>query len=135
MFTAIKAFFSGVTGYAYLAVGLLILALAGTVAFQYQQHKADVAQAEVAKQKYEGVSNALAQSEADKADLARKAQTLDGLLTGQKRRADALQITNSKLADQLHALESTLPQADQDCSTRPLPDALLEWLRNGSDSH
>jgi len=130
---AIKAFFGGITGYAYLALGIVVLGLLGSVAFLWEVHKADKADLALAKQAYSQISNALAQSEADKADLARQAQALDGLLAGQKKRADALQTSNSKLADQLHALQNTLPKEDQDCAARPLPPALLEWLRDGSD--
>lgn len=125
---------SGVKLYVALGIGAFILLLMGSVAFLWQVHKTDIADLGLAKQAYKQISNALAESEADKADLARKAQALDEFLVAQRKRADALQLSNSKLADQLHALESTLPKADQDCATRPLPDSVLEWLRDGSGS-
>lgn len=126
------SWFSGVRLYALLGVGALLVALSGAVAYLWQVHKLDVAKREQDQRSIDTLTQAIKQEEADKADLARKAQTLDGLLVAQRKRADALQISNSKLSDQLHALESTLPKEDQDCAARPLPDSVLEWLRDGS---
>lgn len=120
---------SGVKLYALLGIGLVILALSGSVAFLWQVHKADKADIALEKERANQLTEALKESEADKAVLARKAQELDAAVRVRDQRARELEATKRKLADELDALRKTLPAEDQSCFARPLPDAILEVLR------
>lgn len=121
--------FTGVKLYALLGVGALVLALSGATAFLWQMHKADRAEIEVARQNLETVSNALKQSEEDKALLARKAKELDAAIRERDQRLKALNETKRKLADELDRLKSTVPAEDRACLDRDLPSGILDLLR------
>jgi peptidoglycan hydrolase CwlO-like protein len=123
--------FTGIKLYALIAVGLAFLALSGSLAFLWQVHKADKATLAVAEQNLESVSNALKQSEADKADLARKAKDLDAAIKERDSRLRALNETKRKLADELDRLKNTVPAEDKACLARPLPNGILDLLRDG----
>jgi septal ring factor EnvC (AmiA/AmiB activator) len=130
------AFLAGWRLYALVGIGLAFLALAGVICVQRLEHKADVASLALAKQNLESVSNALKQSEADKADLARKAQELDAAIKERDSRLRALNETKRKLADELDRIKKALPAPDQGCLSRDLPSPLLDLLRDGpADRH
>jgi hypothetical protein len=112
------AFLAGWRLYALVGIGLAFLALAGVICVQRLEHKADVASLALAKQNLESVSNALKQSEADKADLARKAQELDAAIKERDSRLRALNETKRKLADELDRIKKALPAPDQGCLSR-----------------
>jgi len=141
MFTAIKAFFGG--SYAYLAVGLLILALAGTVAFQWEQHKADAAQLDTEKLNTKAQAALVSQYREDlaeaqaNADLqAQRARDLDKQVKERDARLKALDAEKRKISDAFDKLAGQAPQASQDCLSSDLPPSILEWLRDdgsGSD--
>ena len=123
------AFLAGWRAYALIGIGVVVLALSGSCAFLWQVHKADIADLGLAKQAYKQISNALAESEADKALLARKTQELDAAIQERDKRLKALNEAKRKLSDELDGLRKTLPAQDQSCLTRDLPDALLGLLR------
>ena len=126
------AFLAGWRLYALAIVGVVFLGLVGAVAYQRQVHKADIANLALAKQNLETVSNALKQSEADKALLARKAQELDSAIQERDSRLKALNETKRKLADELDRLKKSVPKEDQVCLARPLPSGILDLLRDGA---
>lgn len=121
--------FSGVKLYALLGIGVVVVALSGSVAFLWQMHKADQASLALAKQNLETVSNALKQSEEDKALLARKARELDAAIKVRDQRAKELEAAKSKLTNELDVLRKTLPAEDQECLTRDLPSGIADLLR------
>lgn len=135
MLTAITAFLSGVKGYALLAVGVLILVLAGAVALQYEEHKADVAEKTSLEGSLHTLQQSLAQSEADKAALIQKQKELDQAVKERDARMKALNDAKRKLADELDGLKKTLPAPDQDCFSRDLPPSVLDLLRDSADGY
>ena len=129
------AFLSGWRLYVLAAVVLAFLALVGTIAFQREQHKADVAELSRQKGIAADLTEALKQEEADKALLARKAQELDAAILERDQRLKALNETKRKLADELDRLKSTVPPEDKACLDRPLPNGILDLLRDGTPDH
>ena len=125
------SWFSGVKLYALAAVGILVLSLSGAVYILYLWHQEDTAKLALAKQKYEEVSNALAESEANNAKLVAMQKELDAAVLERDKRLRALNEAKRKLSDELDGLRKTLPAEDQACLTRDLPDAVLGLLRGG----
>jgi septal ring factor EnvC (AmiA/AmiB activator) len=128
---ALRAFFGGITGYAYLALGIVVLGLLGSVAFLWEVHKADAAEARASKQNLAFVTNALKQSEADKADLAREVERLNQAVKREQDIQAQLQKDKQALSRKLDELKPTLPKEDQSCLDRSLPAPLLDLLRDG----
>jgi hypothetical protein len=117
--------------YAYLAIGVVVLAVFGFIAFQWEQHKADVATIALDKKNAQILTDALRQSEADKALLAQKARELDTAVQVRDQRLKALNDAKRKLADELDRIKATVPEEDKACLARPLPDGILDLLRDG----
>lgn len=121
----------GWRGYALIGIGLAFLALGGVIYVQRLEHKADVATLALAQQNLESVSNALRQSEADKADLARQIGALDEALKNEHALQAKLEKDKRALSEKLDDIKKTLPKEDQDCFSRDLPPAILGLLRDG----
>lgn len=123
---------SGIKVYAYIALGVVVLSLLGSVAFLWELHQRDLAEAKAAKQNLDFVSGALKESEADKAVLAQKARELDDAIQERDKRLKALNEAKRKLADELDRIKKTVPAEDQACLDRPLPSGILDLLRGST---
>lgn len=126
------AFLAGWRLYVVGIVVLAVLAAGGYIAYLRQQHDADVARLDLAHKQYSEVSEALKESEADKALLARKATELDSAIQERDSRLKALNETKRKLADELDRIKKTVPAEDQTCLSRDLPSGILDLLRDGA---
>lgn len=144
MFTAIKAFFSGVTGYAYLAVGALVLALSGAVAYLWLWHKEDVAKLETKDQVIANKDKDIAaekaltaqfridlgEAQAEAAFLAQRTRVLDSIIKDRDERLKDKDAEKKAIENAFEKLAAAAPKASQDCFASPLPPAVVEWLRS-----
>ena len=126
------AFLSGAKLYALIGIGVVILALAGAVAYQRQIHRADVAELANIRKTNADLTDALKQSEADKAVLAQKARELDSAIQERDQRLKALNDAKRKLADELDRIKKSVSPEDRSCLDRPLPDGILDLLRGSA---
>lgn len=126
-----RGFLTGI--YLYAALGVVVLVAGLSVAVWGYRHKAAAAEArldEVVGQRDRAIAAAKANEEAAKR-LIQLNEALNAAIVERDKRAKALEEAKRQIARELHDLRRTLPQADQDCLDRPLPDALSEWLRLG----
>jgi hypothetical protein len=125
------ALLGGWKAYALAAILLVIGGL--SVAVWGYRHKAAAAEArldEIVGQRDRAIAAAKANEEAAKR-LIQLNEALNAAIVERDKRAKALEEAKRQIARELHDLKSTLPEADQACLDRPVPDALVEWLRLG----
>lgn len=122
---------SGAKLYALLGLGALLLALSGAIAYLWQVHKLDAS--ELARQRgiNAGLTKAIQQEEADKAELSRRIGALDEALKHELDLQAKLAKDKQAISEKLDALKKTLPQPDQERLDRPLPDGIIDLLRDG----
>ena len=126
-----RGFLAGIQLYAALGVVVLIAGL--SVAAWGYRHKAAAAEArvhEVVGQRDRAIAAAKANEEAARR-LAQLNEALNAAIVERDKRARALEEARRRIARELDEIKATLPQADQDCLDRPLPNALAERLRVG----
>ena len=124
-----RGFLTGV--YLYVALGALAVFTALSLAVAYYRNSASRAEAEAAlarDQRDRAIQTIKDQEKAIAAITAAKA-ALDLAIVERDRRARELEATKRRIANELDVLRKTLPQADQDCLVRDLPDSLVERLR------
>lgn len=124
-----RGFLMGVQLYAALAALAVVCGLSLAVAYYRNSAARAEAEATLARDQrdraYETIKD---QEKAIQAISAAKA-ALDAAIVERDRRARELEATKRRIAHELDELRKTLPQADQDCLVRALPDALAERLR------
>lgn len=116
---------------------VLFLSLAGFGAFEFEANKAakaDLKTSQLQTAAAQGLNKQfqqdLSESEADKAQLEAKAAALDAQLVIRDVRVKQLSLKNATIQGEYDALKSKLPTADQDCLNRPLPDSIVERMRD-----
>lgn len=118
--------------YALAGIALLVLALGGYGAYQYQRAEAANARAGAAEQAVANLTQTLAEAEADKEALRVAAEVLDRQLVEQNRREVQLNERKREIQKKLDEITKTLPKEDQDCARRALPAPFVERLLNGA---
>ena len=122
---------SGVKLYALVGLGALLLALSGAIAYLWQVHKLDVAKQEELSASNARLQEAIKEEEADKALLTRRIGALDEALKHELDLQAKLAKEKQAISEKLDELKKTLPQPDQECLDRPLPNGILDLLRDG----
>ena len=119
----------GAKAYVLVAVALLVGGLSLTVAYYRNSAQRADAEATLARDQRDRAIQAVKASEAANAKLKELNAALDKAIVDRDQRAKALEEAKRRISKELDELKKSLPQADQDCLDRDLPNALLERLR------
>lgn len=109
-----------------------VLAFAGLLlAVSYYRNDAKRADAEaaLARDQRDRAIEAVKASEAANQKLKQLNAALDKAIVDRDQRARALEEAKRRISKELDELRKALPQEDQDCLARALPDVLAERLR------
>lgn len=130
----ITGLFSGAKFYVALALVAAFALLYGYARTEHYRADAAASEAKRVTEQRDHLANSLAQAEIDKAELTKRQEELDAAVVEQDRRMKELDNAKRQISKELDALKKTLPAEDQGCLDRPLPDALVQRLLDGTDS-
>ena len=131
------AFLSGWRLYVALGLVAAFIGLGGYAAFERQSAIAAHAERDTERERVKRVTSErddaiqrLTESEVEKAELVKRQEDTDAIVAAQRQHERKLEDEKALIWTQFDKLAKTLPQADQDCIARRIPDSVLEWLRD-----